>query len=263
MASTKPGLQPRGRPSRRKFDHDAAFDYWLNPGGQRRSYNEVARQFGVAEPSVLRVASFNDWPARAWEIEQQAHEAAAKRAVKTVAQRIEEDLRLIDAGKLAVARRLQAGTIVADLGDLVALVKLEQVLVGGPSERIAGETEQHRRSLEEIEAELAGLEPAQVDALIEADEAVTARLAVAELPVGEPVAAGDDGPEDSPVSMPDATSAPPVDEAEVVDGEVVEERERPDGVTVEEWRQAREANPDAWMGTPGAKGPMQRAAGWL
>ena len=125
-----PAASVTPRPSRRKFDHEAAFRYWHNPGGQRRRIEDVALEYGVTPEAIVKAASREDWHGRAWEIEEAARKQADRRAVKTVAQRIEEDLRLIDAGKLAVARRLQAGQIDADLGDLVALINTEILLTG-------------------------------------------------------------------------------------------------------------------------------------
>jgi hypothetical protein len=180
------------RPSRRKFDHDAAFRFWHNPGGQRRTYDDVAAEFGVSAVAVFKAASREDSPQRAWEIEERARREADKRAVKTIEQRIREDLALIDATKVRFAQALKAGQVDASsITDFVALVKLEQVLTGGPSERLAGETGGHRRSLEEIEAELAELPHEQVAAIVDADAAVSARV----LPVGEPEPSGNAEPE--------------------------------------------------------------------
>ncbi len=201
-ASTNP------RPSRRVFDHEAAFRYWHNADGQRRTYREVAEEFGVSERGVFQAAMREDWPSRAWGIEEEARRQADRRATKTIAQRIEEDLRLIDAGKLAVARRLQAGTVDADLGDLVALIKTEMLLTGGASERVGVESEAHRRSLDEIERELADLPVEVVDAQLAADQIVERRVreldkasepdaAASETAVSVPIAAAEDEPEPS------------------------------------------------------------------
>ena len=224
MGSTTARSPSAPRMARRKFDHAKAEAYWRNDGGQRRTFAAVAAEFGVSTVAVLRVAEREDWHGTAARLDELARRESERRAVKTIAQRIDEDLRLIDAGKVAVARRLQAGQIDADLSDLVALIKVEQLLVGGPSERLGVETAGHRRSLAEIEAELAALEPAQVDALVVADEVVRQR--VAELPAAG--VAGDSAHDPLP-SQPEADAAAihepvgaPVAAAEGVDAGTLE-----------------------------------------
>ena len=172
----------------------------------------MAGEFGVTEGAVFRAACREGWHERAHEIEALARREAQKRAVKTVARRVEEALSLVDATKLAYAKGLKSGQVTVSASEMAQMLKLEQVLVGGPSERLAGETSEHRRSLAEIEAEMAALEPAEVDAILVADAIVAERL---ELPPGqdtavsEPVAPGDTEADAVPSSMPDAASEAP------------------------------------------------------
>jgi hypothetical protein len=256
------------RPSRRRFDHDAAFAFWHNAGGQRRTWEDVASQFGVSMNGVWKAACRDGWHERAAELEEQARKAVDKRAVKSIEARIRDDLALIDATKIAYARGLQDGKVTVSASEMAQLIRVEQLLTGGPSERIAGETESHRRSLAEIESELASLDPAEVDAMLDADAIVADRLALPPAPdtaMSEPVAAGDSEPESEPTppapALTAGSSASP-DESAVVEAEVVDEDEptRPDGMTLSEWEEHR-SRVDAWGFDERGRGPLARAVG--
>jgi transposase len=199
------------RPSRRKLDYEAAFAYWDNAGGQRRSFREVADQFGVAVATVYAAAEREGWNERAWEIQERARREADRRSVKSAAERIQQTLQLVDATKVTYARGLQSGRVVVSASEMAAIMRVEAALIGAPTERIAGEGDGYRRSLEEIEAELAELPAEQVDAILVADAVVAKR--VAELPAGEPADPQPDPPAIEPAEVAElVVDAVPVEE---------------------------------------------------
>ena len=165
---------------------------------------EIAERFGVAEVSVKKASERERWGERRAGIEERARKTVDRRAEKSAADRIRENLQLIQASKLVYARGLQSGKQSISAAEMAALMKVEAVLTGGASERIAGESEGGRRSLEAIEAELAELDPEHVDAMLAADQVVEAR--VRELP--ERSADPLDARDSEPVAVETAVVAP-------------------------------------------------------
>ena len=217
------------------------------------------QSFGVSEPTIVRAVSVEDWPMRAWRIEDEARRAADKRATRTVAQRIERALAIVDATASLYPRGLQSGQTTISASEMAQMLKLEQVLVGGPSERIAGESGEHRRSLAEIEAELAELGDDQVGALLAADRVVQER--VAELPAAGETNDCDPDPLrglDAPSGAPrDSAVSGPVASVEDDDAENGRRRDRGAG----DGRRTLAARGGGEAGAA-RSGRAQRAAGW-
>jgi uncharacterized protein YjcR len=51
-------------PAHRKFDHEAAYQFWANLPSYYRSYVEVADEFGVSDVAVGKVARRDKWHRR-------------------------------------------------------------------------------------------------------------------------------------------------------------------------------------------------------
>jgi hypothetical protein len=223
--------RPATRPEIRKWDREVAFFWWLAPGGDRHSYAEVATKFGVSTAAVKQAARVEDWTIRAAEIEEKARAAAARSATKTIEARIRDDLQLIEGTKLVYARGLQSGHATVSASEMAAMIKVEMLISGAATERISGESAGARRSLEEIEKELAELPEAAVDAILVADAVVAGR--VAELPAPGATThhhpqpeSSDLEPEPEPEPLVDADLVGPPDDEALAEAELAAERER-------------------------------------
>jgi uncharacterized protein YjcR len=51
-------------PAPRKFDHEAAYQFWANQPSYCRSYTEVAEEFGVSDVAVGKTARRKKWHRR-------------------------------------------------------------------------------------------------------------------------------------------------------------------------------------------------------
>lgn len=157
---------PERQPNKRRADPDEAFAYYHN-GGEYRTQAAVAEHFGVARRTVEKWVAEHDWNARASRLEAAARDAADKKLAQQAADRIKHNLQLIAASKAAYARRLKAGDVNVSPTELVALIKAEQLLTGGVTERTSdasGRDESQRAVLEAVADELGGLSVEQLEA---------------------------------------------------------------------------------------------------
>lgn len=158
------------RPATRKVDREEAFAYWYNDG-DGRTQGEVATHFGVNRRSVEGWASSDDWNGRAAKLDAAARARTEKQLERQAAERIRVNLELIRATKTAYAQRLKDKDVKPSPTELVALIKAEQLLTGGVTERTSDASvrdESQRAVLEAVADELGGL---SVDQL-EAEEAI-------------------------------------------------------------------------------------------
>ena len=158
--------QPKRTGPKRSADPDEAFAYWWH-GGETRSQREVAEHYGVALRTVEKWSRNDEWPARAARLGVEARDAADKKLAQQAADRIRHNLGLIAATKAAYARRLKAGDVNVSPTELVALIKAEQLLTGGVTERTSdasGRDESQRAVLEAVADELGGLSVEQLEA---------------------------------------------------------------------------------------------------
>lgn len=121
---------------RSKIDWDEAFAFYA-ACGPKRTFGEVASKFGVSETSVRKRASAHDWRKRAATLDREAVQQAERAVVRGRAERIEDTIRLVDDARRLFETQLTDPEFTLSASDFVALVKLEQLLEGGPTERHA------------------------------------------------------------------------------------------------------------------------------
>lgn len=158
--------RPRRTGPKRKVEPDVAFSYWWNDG-DTRTQRETAAYFGVALSTIEKWSRDDEWPARSARLDLEAREKADKLLAKQAVERVRHNLQLISASKAAYARRLQAGDVNVSPTELVALIKAEQLLTGGVTERTSdasGRDESQRAVLEAVADELGGLSVEQLEA---------------------------------------------------------------------------------------------------
>lgn len=157
---TKPSTtKARTRPLRRRFDHDAALAAYVQMG-ETRSFGRVARQFGVSDTAIRKVAKEGNWDETVADIDRGAREKALARVRRSREQRIGQTLRIVDGALMLAEQQLEAKVVELQLRDLPGLVKLAELLEGEATERLDAVQVQHVLALV-LELGTLGLEPAE------------------------------------------------------------------------------------------------------
>jgi hypothetical protein len=149
-----------GRPA--KVDQEVAFEMYFGELGKRGDIAAIAKHFDCAPSTITKLISVHGWSRRAIERDHEIRSQVDRKLVKTHAQRVVENLKLLDALKAIFAKQLmpsQNGRVnpnqLRDVSvrEFLDMIKTELLLVGSPTD-IPGETSQ-ARTLQEIELELA------------------------------------------------------------------------------------------------------------
>lgn len=120
---------------RRRFDHDAALAAYVALGPQR-SFGKIARQFGVSDVTISKVARRDNWDAVAAKTDRDAATKALRAAVKSREDRNLEVLGFVDEYVQTAKKRLANSTLEVRAGDIPGLVKLAELLEGEATERV-------------------------------------------------------------------------------------------------------------------------------
>lgn len=115
-------------------DWQEAEGLYLAMAPTERSFAEVGRRMNVSDVRVGQIARERDWKAKALEVDRRADEASITLAVRTRSQRIKKTLGIID----RMLDRYSANVNALELksSDLPNLVKLAELLVGEPTDRV-------------------------------------------------------------------------------------------------------------------------------
>jgi hypothetical protein len=116
-----------------------AFDHYVSLEGGR-SYEAVAKKYGVSKRAVTEFARKERWPERLSKIEQEAREKMDKKLAETLEERRERHLVMVRAMQTRALTALQKYPITSGMDAVKAAelaIKLERLVVGDPSERTA------------------------------------------------------------------------------------------------------------------------------
>jgi transposase len=127
---------PDANGARPVIDWNQAFAYYAALPTSERSYRAVAREYRVSEHTVGKWAARDEWEARVKAIEARARAKVDRRAVRSLADRMETVVRAADATMAVYAQQLQAGEVKVSPQDVVALAKLQQLLEGHADSRV-------------------------------------------------------------------------------------------------------------------------------
>lgn len=116
-----------------------AFDFYVGLGATR-SYQAVARKYGVSKRAVTKHAKRAEWPSRLEKVEATAREKADKRLAETLEEMRERHLKML---RLMAGRALEGLTRYpanstmecARIADMT--IKLERIIAGEPANRTA------------------------------------------------------------------------------------------------------------------------------
>jgi hypothetical protein len=108
--------------------------FYLAVAPTERTYSKVARQFKVSDVRVGQVARQRGWQAKALEVDRRADEASITLAVRTREQRIKKTLGIID--RMLDRYTTSVNALELKPSDLPQLVKLAELLVGEPTDRV-------------------------------------------------------------------------------------------------------------------------------
>lgn len=120
-----------------RVDWDAALAFYVALGPTERSYRMVSERFGVSETTVRKWANRQDWPTVAATTDAEAGRVALDRAVRTRSERTEAVLKLVDEYLDQTTARIKAKDLDIKASDVPHLVKLAELLLGEPTDRIA------------------------------------------------------------------------------------------------------------------------------
>jgi hypothetical protein len=119
----------------------------------------------VTLDAVYQVKKRKNWDLRAEERDRQIRAEIDRKTVKTHAQRVIENLKVLDAMKAMFARQLMPGSPnkVENITprEYLEILKMELTLTGNPTEIVGDPVKP--RTLQEIETEIAELSDAEVD----------------------------------------------------------------------------------------------------
>lgn len=122
-------------PAVARIDWDAArLAYLALP--PPRTFEAVARSFGISGVAVGRRAHREGWVKQAADIDRKATKRTEQRIIRDRSERILDTYRLIDAARSKLLDDLEADTVEVRLADIPALIKIEQLLDGEATERV-------------------------------------------------------------------------------------------------------------------------------
>lgn len=119
-----------------RIDWGEALAFYIALGPVDRTYAAVARQFGISEAGVRRVAKRDNWYARAVEIDQRQAELMERDAVKSLTVRNRRTIRLVNAARDNYLDALELKGLVPDGREVAALLRIEQLIEGEADRRI-------------------------------------------------------------------------------------------------------------------------------
>lgn len=120
-----------------------AFEYYLSLGASR-SYEAVAKKYGVSKTAVVNFANREDWQAQLARVEREAKQRGEKRAVETIEAMNDRHLRVmqvIQKKALEALKAMSLDTAIEAVRALDIAVRQERLIRGEPSERTELTTE--------------------------------------------------------------------------------------------------------------------------
>jgi hypothetical protein len=102
-----------------------------------RSFIKVGRKFNVSVNAVSKHAAKFGWEERISKIDAEARRQTDGRVIRARSDRIDDTLELVSLARDQLLEELRTGNGDVRLGDIPALVKLEALLEGEPTERVS------------------------------------------------------------------------------------------------------------------------------
>jgi hypothetical protein len=124
-------------PALERYDWEGAFAKFAALPAPERSYRRLARQLGARPQTVLCAARRGDWANRLAVIDARAQEQRETRAVRQLADRLDDTVRLAEAMRLRFARRLADPAYRPTASEFVAMAKLELLIERGDTRKMA------------------------------------------------------------------------------------------------------------------------------
>jgi hypothetical protein len=134
------------------YDWEAIFAEFAALPAPERSYRRLARQLGARPQTVLCAARRGDWAHRLATIDARAQEQREARAVRQLADRLDDTIRLVEAMRLRFAQRLADSTYLPSASEFVAMAKLELQIESLDRRKMGGGaiSDEFRQALERL-----------------------------------------------------------------------------------------------------------------
>lgn len=123
-------------PQPTRVDWNAARAFYVTLGPEERTYRRVAEEFTVSETTVKKWAKRQKWPDVAAAADEKAGKNALDRAIRTRSERTEAVLKLVDEYVDQTSAKMKSKSLDVKASDIPALVKLAELLLGEPTDRI-------------------------------------------------------------------------------------------------------------------------------
>jgi hypothetical protein len=117
--------EPFGTPGAPRIDWQDAHAFYVGLGPGLRSYARVAEEFGVTTRAVEMHAREHRWRERVQAIDAHRGRLAQQRAIRRLDERLDDSLRIVEAGRVRYAERLRDPTYQMSGTEFVSLAKLE------------------------------------------------------------------------------------------------------------------------------------------
>jgi hypothetical protein len=133
----------------RKIPPDA-FDYYVSLGVER-SYQQVAKRYGVSKAAVVNLAKRESWQQRIAQMEAKVREQSEKKAMESMAAVRERHLaasRIVLGKGLEALRNMSLESAMEAVKAIDLAMKQERLILGEPSERTALSVEDIRQRYE-------------------------------------------------------------------------------------------------------------------
>lgn len=122
--------------TRTRYDWDQAFKAWVEMGTER-SLTQLAVRMGCRKSSIMKAAKRLRWQERLETIERKANERVDEKLIRARAERVDDTIRIIDAARTRFAGQLARSDFRLTGSDFVGLIKLEALLEGEATDRVA------------------------------------------------------------------------------------------------------------------------------
>lgn len=122
--------------ARKGIDWDRVFYDFAALSPPDRNLTKVAEALGVGRRTIMSIAKRHRWKQRLAAIDEKARADREKRAIRTLNERFEDTLRIIEAGRMRYAQRLRDPNYQMTGQEFFALSRLELLIEGRDTHKI-------------------------------------------------------------------------------------------------------------------------------
>lgn len=119
-----------------KIDWETVFYRFASQPAPDRNYAKLAQTLGVAESTVFRERKRSNWDARMADLDAAARARRDQNAIRRLAERLDDDVRIVEAARMRYAQRLRDPAYQITGQEFFALARLELLIEGRDTAKI-------------------------------------------------------------------------------------------------------------------------------